>query len=199
MQVKTANFITSSAKVDQCPPPDKPEYAFIGRSNVGKSSLINMLTQRKNLAKTSATPGKTQLINHFLINDAWYLVDLPGYGWARVSKTERSKWDKMIKAYFAKRENLCLTFVLLDSRLPPQEIDIKFINGLGEAGVPFGIIFTKGDKLSSNQLAKNIAAYEKALKRYWEVLPSIFASSSAKKIGREEILNYIDQINMQTR
>ena len=180
---------------DQFPVQDVPEIAVAGRSNVGKSSLINMLTNNSKLAKTSARPGKTQLINHFLINNQWYLVDLPGYGYAQVSKKERSKWQKFIQDYLINRENLYCLFILIDSRHEPQKIDIEFIVWAGQKGIPITIVFTKTDKLGKNQLNANLASYKKELLRYWEELPVNFISSAIDKSGREEILNYIDEIN----
>jgi GTP-binding protein len=190
-----AKFIKSSKALNQCPAANKPEYAFIGRSNVGKSSLINMLTHNKNLAKTSQTPGKTQLINHFSVDDKWFLVDLPGYGFAKVSKTEREAWEKMIHEYLSKRENLLCIFVLVDSRLEPQAIDLEFMLWLGEQGLPFVIVFTKTDKLSTTQLSKNLEQYKKVVLEYFEVLPRSFVTSSEKKVGREEILGFIKELN----
>ena len=187
----------SNTKVELCPAPDKPEYAFIGRSNVGKSSLINMLTGQKGLAKTSSSPGKTQLINHFLINDSWYLVDLPGYGYAKVSKDSREKWRRMINFYFQKRENLTCVFVLIDARHEPLKQDLEFIDYLGNMGVPFVIVFTKLDKQSSLKTDATIAAYKAELRKTWEELPLIFKTSSEKRIGKDEILSYIDEINEQ--
>ena len=171
------------------------EYAFIGRSNVGKSSLINMLTQRKQLAKTSATPGKTITINHFIINNNWYLVDLPGYGFAKRSQKERDLWSKMLKDYLRKRRNLICTFVLIDIRIKPQKIDLDFINQLGEDGIPFVIVFTKADKLSQRQADMNVAAYKNTLLETWEELPEIFVTSSESKTGREELLSFIEENN----
>ena len=168
------------------------EFAFIGRSNVGKSSLINMLTDSPSLAKVSSTPGKTKLINHFLINDAWYIVDLPGYGYAKVSKTQRREFSQLIMDYILKRENMYFLFVLVDARLEPQKIDLDFIHMLGEKGVPFGIVFTKCDKLSDNQAESNVARYRRTLLRTWEELPPLFLTSSEKKRGRDEILSFID-------
>ena len=191
MSFKKATFIVSSNSYKNCPPGDKPEYAFIGRSNVGKSSLINMLTNHKNLAKTSAKPGKTQLINHFLVDDKWYLVDLPGYGWAKVSKQEKKKWKGMITDYLLHRENLFLLFVLLDSRHPPQPIDMEFIQWTGEQGIPVSIILTKTDKISRNKLFTNKQHIENRLKQDWEVLPPIFFSSAVNKAGKLEISDYI--------
>jgi GTP-binding protein len=193
--IKEAKFIISNTQVDKCPAPTLPEYAFIGRSNVGKSTLINSLTNHKNLAKTSARPGKTQLINHFLVNDSWYLVDLPGYGWARVSKGERDKWTLMIKAYFRKRDNLACTFLLIDSRHEPLQVDIEFMQLLAAEQVAFVIVFTKADKQSPPKTQSSIAAYKRALKAYWEELPPIFVTSGADGQGREELLNFIDQTN----
>ena len=195
MLVKTAEFVISNTKLSLCPPPEKAEYAFIGRSNVGKSSLINYITNNKKLAKTSGRPGKTQLINHFIINDEWYLVDLPGYGYAKTSKSNRTKWEQFIADYILKRENLLNLFVLIDARLPPQQIDLDFMEWLGIKGVPFSIIFTKIDKLTSGALNKNLLAYKKEMLKYWEEMPKSFTSSSTGKIGKENILNYIEQIN----
>ena len=195
MFIKDAKFICSSSKVSQCPTAEKPEYAFIGRSNVGKSSLINMLTGQKVLAKVSSQPGKTKLINHFLINNEWYLVDLPGYGYARTSKKERSTFSAIIGDYIANRENLTLLFVLIDSRLEPQKIDLEFINKLGEYEVPFAIVFTKMDKLNQREQEVNINRYKKTLLEYWEELPPIFTTSAEKYTGKEELLSYIDSIN----
>ncbi|MCB0409041.1 MAG: YihA family ribosome biogenesis GTP-binding protein [Flavobacteriales bacterium] len=195
MNITSAEFVISNTKLSLCPSPDKQEYAFIGRSNVGKSSLINYLTNNKNLAKTSGRPGKTQLINHFLINKEWYLVDLPGYGYAKASKKSRNKWEQFISDYILKRENLTNLFVLIDSRLPAQQIDLDFMEWLGIKSIPFSIIFTKIDKLSSTQLNKNLMAYKKEMLKYWEEMPIHFTSSSSGKIGKEAILNYIDSIN----
>ena len=188
-----AKFKCSSEKISQVPKDDLKDIAFIGRSNVGKSSLVNMLTGVKNLAKVSGTPGKTKLINHFLINDSWYLVDLPGYGYAKVSKTERGEFSKIITDYVLKCEKMHFLFVLVDSRLEPQKIDLKFIELLGENGIPFGIIFTKTDKLSQAQLNRSIAAYKKTLSEMWEELPPMLTSSSEKGSGREEILAFIEE------
>ncbi len=188
-----AKFKCSSEKISQVPKDDLKDIAFIGRSNVGKSSLVNMLTGVKNLAKVSGTPGKTKLINHFLINDSWYLVDLPGYGYAKVSKTARGEFSKIITDYVLKCEKMHFLFVLVDSRLEPQKIDLKFIELLGENGIPFGIIFTKTDKLSQAQLNRSIAAYKKTLAEMWEELPPMLTSSSEKGSGREEILTFIDE------
>ena len=187
-----AKFKCSSEKISQVPKDDLKDIAFIGRSNVGKSSLVNMLTGVKNLAKVSGTPGKTKLINHFLINDSWYLVDLPGYGYAKVSKTARGEFSKIITDYVLKCEKMHFLFVLVDSRLEPQKIDISFLELLGENGIPFGIIFTKTDKLSQAQLNRNVASYKKRLLEQWEELPPMLLSSSEKGSGREEILSFIE-------
>ena len=194
MEVKKAEFISSHADVKKCPPPAKPEFAFIGRSNVGKSSLINMITVKKNLAKISGTPGKTQTINHFLINDAWYLVDLPGYGFAKTSQEKRQGFGKMIEQYILTRveENLNCLFILIDARLEPQKIDLEFIQWSGGKEVPICLLFTKADKLTKNELAKNMAAYKKTLLQAWEELPPIIVTSSTEKKGREEVLTFIE-------
>ena len=189
-----AKFKCSSEKISQVPKDDFKDIAFIGRSNVGKSSLVNMLTNNNGLAKVSGTPGKTKLINHFLINDSWYLVDLPGYGYARVSKTARGEFSKLILDYVLKCEKMHFLFVLVDSRLEPQKIDLCFIELLGENGIPFGIIFTKADKLSQAQRNRNIKSYKEVLSEQWEVVPPMFVSSSEKGLGREEILGFIDEI-----
>lgn len=194
MNIKSAKFLVSNTHVKDCPKTDKREFAFIGRSNVGKSSLINMLTAQNKLAKTSQTPGKTQLINHFEINDSWFIVDLPGYGYAKVSKTQREKFGQMISGYLLQRENLITTFVLVDSRLEPQKIDVEFMNWCGEKGIPFSIVFTKIDKLSSSELQKNLARYKKELLKFWEELPPVFTTSSESKFGREKLLNYIETL-----
>jgi len=194
MQIKTAEFIISNTEVSKCPADGKPEFAFIGRSNVGKSSLINMLTSKKGLAKTSGTPGKTQLINHFLINDHWYLVDLPGYGYAKVSRSQRSTFERFIADYLTKRESLYNIFVLLDARLEPQKIDLEFMNWCGEKGLPFSMVFTKIDKLSSTALQKNLAKYKKEMLKVWAELPPVFTTSSESAFGKEPLLNYIEQI-----
>lgn len=196
MKVNTAEFVISNSDASKCPKDPIPEYAFIGRSNVGKSSLINMLTGHKSLAKTSARPGKTQLINHFLINKNWFLVDLPGYGYARVSKSTKATFQKFITDYFETRAQLVCAFVLIDSRLEPQKIDVEFINYLGESGIPFCLIFTKADKLGKTQVQKNVAAYKKhLLANDWEEIPQYFVTSSADGTGREEILKYIGAVN----
>jgi len=192
MEIKSSDFVKSSDHYNKCPKPDKAEFAFIGRSNVGKSSLINMLTGRKKLAKISSTPGKTQLINHFLINEKWFLVDLPGYGWAKASKTSKMKWESMIRAYILKRENLVTLFVLIDSRLEPQKIDTEFIDWLGEKRLPFVIVFTKADKISPNKLQSTVAQYKKHLKKTWEELPPFIQTSSVSRKGKEEIVKFID-------
>lgn len=194
MLIKEAVFIVSNTEIKNCPTDKKPEFAFIGRSNVGKSSLINMLTAKKGLAKTSGTPGKTQLINHFLINDQWYIVDLPGYGYARASKSMRSKWEKFIADYLTKRETLMNIFVLLDARLEPQKIDLEFMNWCGQKGLPFSMVFTKIDKLSSSVLQKNLAKYKKEMLKFWEEMPPVFTSSSTSGFGREQLLNYVEAI-----
>ena len=196
MKINTAEFIISNSDVSKCPKEPLPEYAFIGRSNVGKSSLINMLTGRNSLAKTSGKPGKTQLINHFKINGNWYLVDLPGYGYARVSKSTKETFQKFITDYFERREQLVCAFVLIDIRLEAQKIDLEFINYLGEAEVPFCIVFTKADKISRGKVDQHVTAYRKALlANNWEEMPQYFVTSSTEGIGRETLLDYIDQVN----
>lgn len=196
MEINRSEFTISSADISQCPKDNKAEYAFIGRSNVGKSSLINMLCNHKGLAKTSATPGKTLLINHFIINNEWYLVDLPGYGFAKRSKTVQKKLEQMISSYILQREQLINLFVLVDIRHDPQKIDMEFITWLGQSGIPFSIVFTKADKIGNEQKAKKAAAkYMETLKEQWEELPPYFVTSSDKKIGRTEILDYIESIN----
>lgn len=195
MQIKSADFTVSSARIDQCPNSNLPEYAFIGRSNVGKSSLINMLTGKGKLAKTSATPGKTILINHFVINGEWYLVDLPGYGYAKRSKKDTEKFEHMITTYILDREQMTNLFLLIDVRHEPQQIDLEFMEWLGENGVPFSIVFTKADKVSKAKLNGNVMHYLTELKKQWEELPPYFVTSSETKMGREEILNYIEEIN----
>ncbi len=192
MKINTAEFRCSSARIDQCPSGDTPEFAFIGRSNVGKSSLINMLTNHKGLAKVSGTPGKTRLINHFTINGEWFLVDLPGYGYARVSKAERSGFSKLITDYVTKRENLACLFVLVDSRLEPQKNDTEFLELLGQHRVPFALVFTKADKLTENQTASNVARYKRFLRTRWESLPPIVITSSEKGRGRDDLLAFIE-------
>lgn len=195
MKIEEAKFVISNTNPDLCPAPNKPEYAFIGRSNVGKSSLINMLTGKKGLSKTSGTPGKTQLINHFEINQNWYIVDLPGYGYAKAAKTSRRKWEEFIQKYLIGRKNLMNLFVLLDSRLEPQKIDIEFMNWCGEKEIPFTMVLTKIDKLSSTSLQKNLAVYKREMLKYWEALPPIFTTSSESSFGKEKLLNYIEEIN----
>jgi len=195
MEIKTAEFTLSAPKVSMCPQDTKPEYAFIGRSNVGKSSLINMLTNHKKLAKTSQTPGKTLLINHFIINKEWYLVDLPGYGFAKRSKKEVERLDQMIRGYILQREQLVNVFVLVDVRLEPQKIDLEFIEWLGLSSIPFAIVFTKADKLTPNKARQAVEAYKKTLLETWEELPPIFLTSAEKREGRDEVLQYIDDIN----
>lgn len=197
MQIKSAEFVKSSPDVKECPEPKIPEYAFIGRSNVGKSSLINHMTNRKKLAKTSSTPGKTQLINHFLINEQWYLVDLPGYGWAQTSKVNKAAWKKMINSYLETRENLACVFVLVDSRHEAQKIDTDFMEWLGENGIPFSIVFTKVDKLGKTQIQSNVTNYKKEMRKTWEELPPTFVTSSVNRFGGEEILDFIDRINAE--
>ena len=195
MIVNTARFEISNTDVNKCPDSSKHEYAFIGRSNVGKSSLINMLTGKKNLAMTSSTPGKTMLINHFLGNDSWYIVDLPGYGYAQRSKTDRERLEKIIKSYILRRSQMTNLFLLIDSRHKPQKIDLEFMEFLGENGIPFSIVFTKTDKLSKKAAEDNIAAYCKALLEQWEELPPVFVTSSETGKGREELLAYIAELN----
>lgn len=195
MDIKSAEFIISNTDINKCPQHDKPEYAFIGRSNVGKSSLINMLTGRKGLAMTSATPGKTLLINHFLINKEWYLVDLPGYGYAQRGQAQREKLTRIINDYILERPQLTSMFVLIDSRLEPQKIDLEFIEWLGQNSVPFGIIFTKADKLGRRRLTENVNKFLDTLKEQWEELPPHFITSSLNRFGRDDVLDYISGIN----
>ena len=195
MIIKSAEFLISNTKQDRLPAPNKPEFAFIGRSNVGKSSLINMLCKKKGLAKTSQSPGKTQVINHFIINDIWYLVDLPGYGYAKVSQTTRKSWEGMIKTYLESRENLQCVMVLIDSRLEPQKVDLEFIDWLGSKGIPFCLIFTKADKQSKAKTTANVDLFKETMLKSWEELPECFVTSSEEGTGREEVLGYIDQIN----
>lgn len=199
MEVKTAEFVISAPVVNMCPADTKPEYAFIGRSNVGKSSLINMLCRNKKLAKTSATPGKTLLINHFIINKEWYLVDLPGYGYAKRSKTEIAKLDRMIRGYILQRQQLVSVFVLVDVRLEPQAIDVEFINWLGQSGVPFSIVFTKADKLSVGKVNANVEEYKRKLLETWEELPPYIVTSSESRQGRDELLSYIEKVNKELK
>lgn len=194
MKISAATFVMSNSDYKACPKPTLPEFAFIGRSNVGKSSLINMLLSKKNLAKTSSAPGKTQLINHFIINDAWYLVDLPGYGYAKVSKNQREKWQKLISSYLRHRENLTLVFILIDVRLEPQKIDLEFINWCGEEQIPFSLVLTKLDKVSRAEAQRNLMKLQEALLETWEELPPFFATSATNGEGREALLGYIDSL-----
>ena len=196
MLIKSAEFVVSNQDVAKCPNTQIPEYAFIGRSNVGKSSLINMLTNRKNLAKTSGKPGKTQLINHFLINKKWHLVDLPGYGYARVSKSAKKTFQRFITDYFSKRKQLVSAFVLIDIRHDPQPIDMEFMQWLGENMIPFSIIFTKADKLKPKAIERNVETYKNKILEVWEEMPTYFVTSSTKRIGQDDVLNYIEQINL---
>lgn len=191
MEITSAEFVSSHADVKKCPPPDKPEFAFTGRSNVGKSSLINMVTNRKKLAKTSSTPGKTQTINHFIVNNAWYLVDLPGYGYAKLSRDKRYAFGKMIEQYILHRENLHCLFILIDTRLDPQKIDLDFIRWSGSKEIPICLLFTKADKLTKNQLHKNISAYQAALLKTWQELPPIIVTSATEKTGKAQVLTFI--------
>lgn len=197
MNIRTAEFVISNTKQDRLPAANMPEYAFIGRSNVGKSSLINMLCNKKGLAKTSQNPGKTQVINHFIINDKWYLVDLPGYGFAKTARTNRAAWEKMIKTYLESRENLQCVMALIDSRLSPQKNDIEFINWLGSKGIPFSIVFTKADKQSKSKTQANVELFTTHLLQTWEELPAYFVTSAEEQTGKDELLNYIDSINSQ--
>ncbi len=199
MKISSAEFVMSNSDVTKCPKDKLPEYAFIGRSNVGKSSLINMLTSRKSLAKTSGRPGKTQLINHFIINKTWFLVDLPGYGYARVSKSSKKVFQKFITAYFSKRTQLVSAFVLVDCRHEPQKIDLEFMQWLGENQIPFSIIFTKADKLSKNKLPIQINSYIEEMLKYWEEMPNYFITSSSTGLGKDDVLAYIDDINSQLK
>ncbi len=199
MIITKAEFVISNSDVSKCPKEPLPEYAFIGRSNVGKSSLINMLTNNKNLAKTSGRPGKTQLINHFKINNNWFLVDLPGYGYARVSKTTKKVFQKFITQYFEKRKQLVCAFVLVDVRHEPQKIDLEFMQWLGESGIPFCIVFTKADKLKPTVIERNVEIYKKILLETWEQMPPYFVTSSENKAGKEELLGYIEQVNESLR
>lgn len=195
MNIQSAEFLVSNKEVSKLPEPKFPEYAFIGRSNVGKSSLINMLCRKKGLAKTSQSPGKTQLINHFLINHEWYLVDLPGYGYAKVSQTTRKSWEGMIKTYLERRENLQCVLVLIDSRLEPQKIDLEFIDWLGSKGIPFVLVFTKADKQSKTKTSVNVNLFKDSMAKNWDSIPQIFITSAEEAVGRDEVLNFIDQIN----
>lgn len=195
MEIRTAKYLISSPRVELCPNPDRPEYAFIGRSNVGKSSLINMLTKQPKLAKTSGSPGKTQMINHFLINNEWYVVDLPGYGYAKVSIKQRASFSKMISNYLQQRPNLVTVFVLIDSRHKPQQIDLDFLAQLGEWQIPFNIIFTKADKSTQREAAKNVRNFIDAMREEWEFIPRSFLTSAVKALGRKELLSYIEELN----
>jgi GTP-binding protein len=193
MQIKSAKYLISAPSFDLCPKPDKPEFAFIGRSNVGKSSLINMLVNQKNLAKTSANPGKTQLINHFEINSRWYLVDLPGYGYAKVAQSSRRRWEQMIENYLRKRENLVNVFVLIDSRHKPQKIDLEFVNQLGEWQIPFTLVFTKADKEKPGVVQRNVKAFIDEMRELWEFLPQSFVTSAEKITGKDELTAFLAQ------
>lgn len=195
MEINTAEYVISSPDYTKCPPPDKAEYAFIGRSNVGKSSVINMLCNNQKLAKTSGTPGKTQLINHFIIDKSWYIVDLPGYGFAKVSLRDRRRWEQMIENYLRKRENLGNVFILLDSRHGPQKIDLDFVNQLGKWEIPFALIFTKADKETQRVVAANVKAFLNAMRKEWEFLPPHFVTSAIKKLGRDKLLAFIGEMN----
>lgn len=197
MIINEAKFIISNTDIDKCPKPIHPEYAFIGRSNVGKSSLLNMLANNKSLAKISGKPGKTRVINHYLINKEWFLVDLPGYGYAQVAKADREKWEKFVRHYLLFRENLYCTFVLLDTRIEPQAIDLNFIEWMGISHLPFALIFTKADKLKPEEVETNVNNYKKRLLESWEELPQIFITSSVDSRGREDVLNYIEEINQK--
>ncbi len=199
MEIKNAEFTLSAPNVAMCPRDNKPEYAFIGRSNVGKSSLINMLCRNKKLAKTSSTPGKTLLINHFIINREWYLVDLPGYGFAKRSKSEVAKLDQMIRGYILSREQLVNVFVLIDIRLEPQKIDLEFMEWLGVSSVPFSIVFTKSDKLSASKVRQNVDAYVQRMLETWEEMPPYFVTSAEKGEGRDEVLGYIEKVNQSLK
>ncbi len=195
MDITKAVYVISSPNVEGCPKPDKAEYAFIGRSNVGKSSLINMLTNQSKLAKTSNTPGKTQLINHFLINNSFYIVDLPGYGFAKVSQAQRAKWEKMIAGYLQQRTNLVTVFVLIDSRHEPQNLDLEFLRKLGAWGIPFNMIFTKADKTTQREASKHARQFVEAMRREWEFIPRSFMTSAVKFLGRKDILGYLGELN----
>ena len=199
MEIKQATFVVSNTQVAKCPTHKLPEYAFIGRSNVGKSSLINMLTNHKGLAKTSSKPGKTQLINHFLINKEWYLVDLPGYGYAKVSKQSKKTFQQFITDYFKKRRELVCAFVLVDIRHEPQKIDLEFMQWLGENAIPFAIVFTKADKLTEKQIQEHVASYSEILLQQWEEMPPYFSTSSENRLGKEDLLSYIETINQSLK
>ena len=195
MVIKSAEYLISSPDYEKCPAGDKPEYAFIGRSNVGKSSLINMLMNQQKLAKTSGTPGKTQLINHFLINKSWYIVDLPGYGFAKVSQSQRRNWEQMIENYLRKRTNLVNVFVLIDSRHTPQKLDLDFVNQLGKWEIPFQLVFTKADKTTQLETSRNVKAFLNKMRETWQFLPAHHVTSTVKKMGRDNILAFIDEMN----
>ena len=199
MKIKQAAYVISSPSVDKTPKPDKPEYAFIGRSNVGKSSLINMLSGRESLAKISSSPGKTKLINHYIINNEWYLVDLPGYGYAKISQGERKKWEKMIEDYLRKRESLVNVFVLIDSRHTPQKIDLEFVDQLGQWQIPFTLVFTKADKEKPGAVDRHVKAFLDAMRQTWQFLPQHFVTSATKKQGRDEILTFINEWNIRVK
>ena len=194
MDIKSATYLISNVRVDACPTPDMPEFAFIGRSNVGKSSLINMLTSSTKLAKVSSNPGKTQTINHFIINKEWYLVDVPGYGYAKVSQTQRAAWQKMIANYLQKRENLVTVFVLIDVRLKPQKNDLDFLAQLGEWKVPFNIVFTKADKITQREASKNAKQFIETMRKEWQFIPRSFLTSTVKHLGKKELLGYLDEM-----
>jgi GTP-binding protein len=196
MEIKEAEYIGSFPSIRQCPKDSKPEYAFIGRSNVGKSSLINLLCNRRDLARVSNTPGKTQTLNYYLIDKFWYIVDLPGYGYAKISKKKRHEWEKMIEGYLLHRQNLGCAFVLVDANIPPQLIDIEFVNWMGKMSIPFVIVFTKSDRLKSNDKKKNIDAFNNELLKYWNELPQQFVTSSTKRLGAEAILQFIEEVNI---
>ncbi|HMH22624.1 MAG TPA: ribosome biogenesis GTP-binding protein YihA/YsxC [Puia sp.] len=197
MVINSSAYIVSSPDYTACPKPDKPEYAFIGRSNVGKSSLINMLTNNEKLAKTSNTPGKTKLLNHFIIDNKWYVVDLPGYGFAKVSLSERKRWEKMIEDYLRKRENLVTVFILIDSRHSPQKLDLEFVNQLGKWEVPFCLVFTKSDKENQRTVAKNVKDFLDKMRETWQFLPQHFVTSAVKRLGRDKILHLIEEMNAE--
>jgi GTP-binding protein len=197
MKILKGEFIKSTPHIDLCPEPTHPEFAFIGRSNVGKSSLLNMLVGNKKLAKTSGSPGKTQLINHFFINEEWFLVDLPGYGFAKVSKSQRGKWDQMVSLYLQERPNLMCVFALIDIRLEPQKIDLEFLEFLGERGIPFVMVFTKSDKLTRNHVEGSIAAYKRELQKQWEEMPRMFVTSAEDMNGREELIQFIEDVSKE--
>jgi len=197
MKIISAEYVISSPELAKCPPPDKPEFAFIGRSNVGKSSLINMLADNHKLAKTSSTPGKTQLINHFIINNQWYLVDLPGYGFAKVSQNARNRWEQMIENYLRKRETLLQVFILIDARHSPQKIDLEFVNQLGKWEIPFTLVFTKADKESQRIVSMNVKAFLEKMRETWQFLPRNFVTSAVKKQGRDKILGLVEELMQQ--